>query len=187
MLHRKLFAFPVLLLIMVLVLVMVMVAYQLWRENRYAAIIKVASFENGLDPLLVKAVIKRESRFNPNALGKKGEIGLMQVTPTVGREHASIKRLEKFSPQELYDPTLNVQIGCWYLAKAMRCYEDFNDPVPFALAYYNAGATNSERWLQSTSNRGDTGEFLAAITYPGTRNYIRYIVRWWKLYRIFSF
>ena len=185
--YRKLFAFPVLLLIMVLIIAMAMVVYQLWLENRYASIIKTASFENGLDPLLVKAVIKRESRFNSNALGKKGEIGLMQVTPPVGREYASSKGLEKFSPKKLYDPILNVQVGCWYLAKAMRHYGDFSDSTPFALAYYNAGATNSDRWLRSTSNRGNTKEFLAAITYPGTRNYIRYIIRCWKIYRIFSF
>jgi soluble lytic murein transglycosylase len=136
---------------------------------------------------LIKAVIKRESRFKPNARGAKGEIGLMQVTPAVGMECAFEEKLKKFKLEDLYDPALNVHVGAWYLAKAIKRYEAFPDPAPFALAHYNAGASNVDRWLEATNNRGDKDEFLAAITYPGTKSYIEYILNKWRWYKLTSF
>lgn len=186
MLQKKIFSLPIILLIMVSVTSVAMIGYMLWRENRYATVIKAVSFKMRLDPLLVKAVIKRESNFNPRACGKKGEIGLMQVTPAACREYASSEEGKNFSPDDLFDPALNIQAGCWYLAKAMHRYNDYPNPVPFALAHYNAGATNVDRWLNTTKQKGNVKEFMAAITYPGTRNYINYITGWLRWYRIFS-
>ena len=177
---------PVVILLMVAAICVVMIAVRARQVNRFAPVIKAASFEYGLDPLLVKAVIKRESNFDPRARGSKGEIGLMQVTPTVGREFASETGMKGFRPDALFDPALNIRVGCWYLARAMERYRSFPDPVPFALAQYNAGASNVERWLAATKRKGNTREFLNAITYPGTRGYVKSILGWWRWYRFFS-
>jgi soluble lytic murein transglycosylase len=163
-----------------------MVGYQAWKVNRFASFIKAASVREGIDALLIKAVIKRESNFDPRARGTKGEIGLMQVTPAVGVEYASAKKLKNFETDDLFNPRLNIDVGTWYLAKALRRYADYQDPLPFALAHYNAGASNVSRWLEKSKNKGDRTEFLQYITYPGTREYIYFVTRWYHRYRFFS-
>jgi soluble lytic murein transglycosylase len=184
---KKFFSLPVLTVAMLLGIAAAMIGYRLWLENRYAPLIKSASLAYGQDPFLVKAIIRRESNFMPRARGNKGEIGLMQVTPSVGWEYAKSRGMSNFIPAALYDPALNIEVGCWYLAKAMRRYSGFRDPVPFALAHYNAGAANVDRWLTATRRRGDAGEFMAAITYPATRKYVRFVTWHRRLYRFFSF
>lgn len=185
MLHKKIFSLPVTVVIMLAVIAAIMIVLVFRRENRYYPRIREASARHGQDPRLVRAMVKRESNFRADARGTKGEIGLMQVTPTVGREYARAHGLKKFSTQELFDPAFNTEVGCWYLAKAMRRYRNFNDPVPFALAHYNAGGGNVDRWLRMTRNPGNARQFLRAITYPSTRHYIRTITRRWRLYRVF--
>ena len=172
---------------MLLVITAAMISHRFWLENRYAALIRSTSLTYGHDPFLVKAIIRRESNFRPRARGSKGEVGLMQVTPSVGREYARSRGMRNFTPAALNDPALNIEVGCWYLAKAMRRYRGFRDPVPFALAHYNAGASNVDRWIMATRQRGNTREFMAAITYPATRRYVRSITWHRKLYRLFSF
>ncbi|MCX6356460.1 MAG: lytic transglycosylase domain-containing protein [Candidatus Aureabacteria bacterium] len=183
---KKLFSLPILTLVMISVICMVMVIYEAWRENRYAGLIKDSADRHGLAPLLVKAVIKRESNFYPRASGSKGEIGLMQVTPVVGREYAAAQGLRGLDTAHLFEPPVNIEVGCWYLGKAMRRYGSCADPVPFALAHYNAGASNVDRWMNAARARGDGRAFVKAITYPTTREYVRYILRRWRLYRLFS-
>lgn len=187
MFAKKIFSLPILMVLMLLAITAAMITHRFWLENRYAALIKSTSLAYGHDPFLVKAIIRRESNFRPGAHGDKGEIGLMQVTPAVGREYAKAKGMKNFTPDALYDPAMNIQVGCWYLAKAMKRYKNFSDPVPFALAHYNAGAGNVDRWITATRQRGNAREFMAAITYPTTRRYVRYITRHRRLYRIFSF
>jgi len=173
-------------LLMVLVICTAMILFELWREHRYDTLIEDAASRYGLDPLLVRAIIKRESNFRPQVLGKKGEIGLMQVTPVVGREYAARRGGEAVDLKKLCDPRLNIEVGSWYLSKAMRRYSAFSDPVPFALAHYNAGATNVDRWIASTKQRGERGEFIGAIRYPTTRDYVRFILRRWWWYKLLN-
>lgn len=180
---KKHFSLPVLLVLMVAFICAIMIGYLYWRENRFNGVIKASSVRHGLDPLLVKAIVKRESNFRPRALGEKGEIGLMQVTPTVGREYATQKGLRNFSIESLYDPSVNIEVGCWYLAKAMRRYRGYPDPVPYALAHYNAGAKNVDRWLRRAKRPAEPEDFIAAITYPLTRDYVRYVIRRRQKYR----
>lgn len=183
---KRIFSLPAIILCMVLLIAIAMIGYEFVRENRFAPLIKAYSHAYDLDPLLIKAVIKKESNFNPQAKGKKGEIGLMQITPTVGREFAQEKDLESFKVADLWEPALNIHVGCWYLAKGMARYESFTRSVPFALSFYNAGGSNTDRWLDMTSSRGNAREFMRTITYPGTRDYVRSILRRWRLYKIFS-
>jgi soluble lytic murein transglycosylase len=186
MFTKKIFSLPRLMVLMLVAITAAMATHRFWLENRYAALIKSASLTYGQDPFLIKAIIRRESDFRPGARGTKGEIGLMQVTPSVGMEYAKAMGIENFTPDELYDPAMNIQIGCWYLAKAMKRYKKFHNPVPFALAHYNAGGSNVDRWLMTTRNKGNTREFMAAITYPSTRKYVKTITWYRRLYRIFS-
>ena len=165
----------------------IMIACLFWRESHFNSVISDASRKYGLDRFLVKAIVKRESNFRPQARGSKGEIGLMQVTPAVNKEYAHAHGRAKFTPEELCHPAINTDVGCWYLAKAMKRYRGFPDPVPFALAHYNAGAANVDRWMRMTGRKTDAREFFYAITYPTTQRYVRYVTRrrwWYRLFRV---
>src|SRR5258705_9605136 len=92
------------------------------REREYENDIAKAAARYRIDPLLVKAVIWRESRFDRNAKGKAGEIGLMQVMELTGEEWAEAERIRGFCKSYLWDPSQNIQAGAGYLSKCIRRY-----------------------------------------------------------------
>jgi peptidoglycan lytic transglycosylase len=153
-----------------------------YREQRYNRLIEQIATANDVDALLVKAVIKRESQFDPFAYGTHGEIGLMQVTGGAAREWARATGRRDFGRDLLWDERANIEAGTWYLARALRRWQDKDDPIPFALAEYNAGLGNALRWLP---NGHDTtaGQFIDAITFPSTRRYIETIMESYEAYK----
>jgi Transglycosylase SLT domain len=92
------------------------------------AAVKRAAERHNVDPNLVRALIKVESNFNPNAVSRKGAMGLMQLMPQTARE------LKLTNP---FDPEQNVDAGVRHLKKLM---ESFGGNVQLSLAAYNAGA-----------------------------------------------
>lgn len=148
--------------------------YDYWRDHRFDEEIKRAAKQHGLSPFLVKAVVWRESRFNTYARGSSGEVGLMQVMPDTAREWAKANRQRAFDPQTMVLPAVGLDVGCWCLRRAMDRWRSAPDPVPFALAEYNAGRSNALRWAAGPPPR-DPQRFRASITYPGTRQYVRTI------------
>jgi soluble lytic murein transglycosylase len=146
--------------------------YRYWWEHRFDDEIMAVAQKHGLSPFLVKAVVWRESRFDPNARGRKGEIGLMQIMPATADEWAKAHPVGGISPAMLYNPTLNLDIGCWYLRRALdRWTGSTSDPVPFALAEYNAGRSNALRWAIGPKPF-DPQQFVSNVTYRTTRTYI---------------
>jgi len=120
---------------------------------------------------LIAAVIWQETRFSPSRVGLAGEIGLMQVTPQSGREWAKAEHVADFTSAALFDPSTNVLAGTWYLARAIRRWAGRPDTLALALAEYNAGHSNANRWA---STEGNT---VLGIDYPSTRRYVRNILR----------
>ena len=142
-------------------------------DTLYAAEIQEAANKHGLPPELVRAVVKRESRFNVRATGKAGEIGLMQILPQGAvAEWARVNKCAAPSREELFDVRTNLDIGCWYLARAMRKWSNYRYAMHLALAEYNAGARNTARW-KPDDPRDDV---LRRIDYPGTREYVQEIM-----------
>lgn len=115
-------------------------------------------------------MIWRESRFDPNARGTAGEIGLMQVREWPAEEWAEAEKLKDFEHKHLFEPTRNIHAGAWYLAKLMKRYTNCDNPVPYALADYNAGRTHVLRWAKGAASTNSTA-FLAQMDFPGTRQY----------------
>ena len=145
------------------------------REHRHDALIRGAAAQHGLPAELVKAVVWRESRFNEAAMGSKGEIGLMQVTADAAQEWADTRRDRMFRPVHLLDPSTNLHAGTFYLAKVARRYAATDRPLAYALADYNAGRGNVLRWMKGPAQT-NSGAFLEAMTFPGTRDYVRSIL-----------
>jgi soluble lytic murein transglycosylase len=156
--------------------------YWVWRENSQDTHILAAARWHAVDPALVKAVVWRESRFNPNAKGSKGEIGLMQIMKDTAEDWARAERVPFFLHAQLFDPAKNTQAGAWYLHKLLRRYPQADNPVPYALADYNAGRTHVLRWMKGTAAT-NSAAFIAQIDFPGTRQYVRAVGQRYERYR----
>ena len=125
--------------------------------------------------------------------GAAGERGLMQVSEGAAGEWARAEKVATFVPTDLFDPKTNLEAGTWYLARALRRWAAQDDPLPFALAEYNAGRTNVNRWAEKARARPPRGatpaaevsgpELEAAISFPSTRQYVASIRRRMEFYR----
>ena len=156
--------------------------------GRFAAhddIIRELSEKRHLDPLLVKAIVWRESAFDANKIGTSGERGLMQVSDAAGRDWAKAQKIETFLPTDLLDARTNLDAGTWYLRRALDRWKAKDNPIPFALADYNAGASRVDRWLQefALDEKADAHDLMLAITFPGTRRYIEEIEARHRFYK----
>jgi soluble lytic murein transglycosylase len=156
--------------------------HQPLHENRFDPMIVAAAREYDVDPFLIRALIWRESRFDPSTYGTAQEHGLMQVTPAVGVAWAKANKVPHFQPSDLFDPLLNIRVGTWYLSHALKRWTQADDPVPFALAEYNAGRSNALKWVDP-SDPNDHTAFLNRITFPTTRKYVEVILERREVYR----
>lgn len=151
-------------------------AVALRRHHPYDRLILTEAAAHGLPPTLVASVIWKESRFDPRALGAAQEIGLMQITDGAVRDWAQAHAQPLPEPHALWDPAWNIRIGTWYLARAAWHWRQSGcrDPLPMALAEYNAGRLRARAWIDVGGVRAD--EFVEAIDFPGTRRYVEDIL-----------
>ena len=150
----------------------------------YDRLIRDMSRKHGIDPLLLKALVWRESGFQPEKVGNSGERGLMQVGEAAARDWSKAEKVETFVPTDLFDAKTNLDAGTWYLSKALERWKDKDDPLPFALAEYNAGRTRVNHWIEETNlgDKANAEDLKGAIDFPGTRRYIDEITHRRKFY-----
>ncbi|MEY2530903.1 MAG: soluble lytic murein transglycosylase [Verrucomicrobiota bacterium] len=154
------------------------------RFQQYDGLIESTAAVHHLDPMLVKAVVWRESRFDPQKFGSAGERGLMQVSEKAANEWARENKIDNFRAEELIDPKTNLEAGSWYLQRAYQHWEQEPDPMPFALAEYNAGPSRAQRWAggeQAPAMAAKT--FLSNIDFPNTRKYVDSIIARYHFYK----
>jgi soluble lytic murein transglycosylase len=140
--------------------------------------LKRFSSANGLDPYLVASLIRQESEFNPNAVSNKNALGLMQLLPRVGKGVAKQEKLKHFSPTQLFNPPVNLQLGTRYFRSMVDQFGGFE----YALAAYNAGDDRVKDW-QSAGKYRDVQEFVESIPFTETREYVQAIMRNANVYR----
>ena len=131
---------------------------RLWYPLEYKQIVRGHARNYDLDPTLLAAVIYQESKFKADAKSSSGAIGLMQLLPDTAKGIALHTGGSRFEVSDLYDPEINVRYGSWYLRHLLRKYHDERT----ALAAYNAGQDNVDRWLSAG------GE----IAFAETRHYV---------------
>jgi len=156
--------------------------WRVWREDSQDACIIAAARQYNVDPALVKAVVWRESQFNPRVQGRAGEVGLMQLREAAASEWAKAEKVAFYSHRQLFDPGKNTQAGTWYLRKLLARYTQTDNPIPYALADYNAGRTHVLRWNKGAAAT-NSAVFLTQIDFPGTRKYIAEIMARREKYR----
>jgi soluble lytic murein transglycosylase len=153
------------------------------KVNPYDPMIVQVARDTGVDPFLIRALIWRESRFNPATHGTADEHGLMQVMPEVGQMYAKANKIADFKDDDLYDPMTNIRVGTWYLNHSIKRWTQTDDPVTFALAEYNAGRHNALKWVDPENPQSHIA-FLQRITFPSTRKYVEVILSKREQYRL---
>jgi soluble lytic murein transglycosylase len=136
----------------------------------YLPMILAAAEREGLDPALICAVVRAESRFHRAAVSARGAVGLMQIMPDTGASIAEELDVEDYAPSDLQIPEVNVRFGAWYLRKML----DHFATIDGALAAYNAGPTRVEAWSQS-----------GASPFPSTAAYVLRVTRAIPIYRLY--
>jgi soluble lytic murein transglycosylase len=138
------------------------------------------SAQRQLNPLLVTALIRQESRFEPQIRSGVGAAGLMQVMP----ETAEWIQFQADLPDyNLDDPNDNIKLGTWYLDYTHR---EFDNQSLYAVASYNAGPGSIANWLQRDNFR-DVDEFVEVIPFPETRGYVEEVFGgYWNYLRLYN-
>lgn len=138
------------------------------------------SQERQINPMLVSALIRQESRFEPEIGSSAGALGLMQVMPATGKEVARQIGLQNYS---LTNPEDNINIGTFYLDFTHRKY---NNNSMLAVASYNAGPHRVAQWV-SRYGLDDVDEFVEKIPYRETKGYVESVFEnYWNYMRIYN-
>lgn len=137
---------------------------------------------SGIDPLVLHAVIRQESRFQPDALSPAGAVGLMQLMPRTAAEAARREKMRKPGRRELLRPSVNIRLGASYLSRLVKGY---GGDYLRAIAAYNAGEAAVGRWWNGSN--GDPAGFLEGINFKETRFYLRRVffnlLQYYRIYR----
>ena len=148
-------------------------------DTRFADEIREISAKYGIDSRLVRALIYEESRFRPGAVGRAGEIGLMQIMPKKSAvDWARAKNVPCPEAGVLFSPRINLEIGCWYLSDGLRRFRKYKHGTELALARYNAGLSRANAWKPEN----EQGEVVENITIPSTKKYVKNIMDRYRKY-----
>lgn len=127
--------------------------------SRFSPLVEQAAREHQIDQALLRAVIAVESGYDPDAVSRKGAVGLMQLMPQTAR---------RYGVRNMYDPAQNIQGGARYLRDLMG---KFNNDLPLVLAAYNAGEDAIARY----GNR--------IPPYRETRSYVPRVLDFYRQYQ----
>ncbi len=134
----------------------------------------------GLNPLLVTALIRQESRFEAEIVSSAGAVGLMQVLPETGDWIAGKLRRPPF---QLHRPQENLQAGTWFLQYTDGLY---GHNALLAVASYNAGPGNVDQWLKRQQPQ-NWDQFVEEIPFLETRDYVRQVFgNYWNYLRLYN-
>ncbi len=142
--------------------------------------IETWSQQRQLNPLLVTALIRQESGFDPDIRSAAGALGLMQLIPPTAKWVAAKINLKQY---KLENPKDNIQLGTWFLDYT---HQKNNNNAMLAVASYNAGIGNVTKWL-SQLGKSDPDEFVEAIPFDETKNYVRQVFgNYWNYLRLYN-
>jgi len=176
--------FSIALWLVILIFLAVILTFPQWitvfypQPHRY--LVFTAALEHQVDPYLVFGIIRAESKYQSQARSPVGAVGLMQIMPTTAQWIAEQQGIKDFDPEQLQDPEVNINFGCWYLASLS---EEFNGQVPLMVAAYNAGRGTVKRWTEEQVWDGSPDK-LENIPFVETREYVRNVLKNYEAYKV---
>ncbi len=144
----------------------------------YEALIRAEAVKYKIDPRLLAAIIRQESRFEAGVASVAGAQGLMQVMPGTAEGIAAQLGRSDFEAHHAYYPYINVAFGAFYIDQWVT---HFDDSLFTGLAAYNGGPGNAQVWRRWVSNDDDL--FAAAININETRVYVQAVWSHYEAYR----
>jgi peptidoglycan lytic transglycosylase len=144
----------------------------------HASVIREQAAAKHVDPALIAAVIYAESKFEPRP-SSAGAQGLMQILPDTAYYLAHLSGGSRFTASDLATPSINVAYGTYYLRYLLDHYSG-NELL--AVAAYNGGLANVDRWVARASADGRQLT-VGAIPYPETREYVQRVLGAQRAYR----
>ena len=135
--------------------------------------------EFGVDPALLRGLVRQESIFEPRARSRAGALGLTQLMPATAKSLSRSVLRTRYREAFLYDPGVNARLGAAYFK---RLLDRFDGKPVFALAAYNGGPTRMARVLRENPQREDDEVFETHPAYE-TRDYVRRVMLYAESYR----
>ncbi|MCP4243673.1 MAG: transglycosylase SLT domain-containing protein [Myxococcota bacterium] len=132
-----------------------------------------------LDPELLYAVMREESGYRPEVRSVSGARGLLQLMPDTAERVARQEAFESFRVEDLFQPQVNIELGAAYLDQLL---EQFRGRASAAIGSYNAGPHRVVEWLEDQPL--DDDEWVEAIPYEQTRNYVKRVLRSVHAYQV---
>jgi soluble lytic murein transglycosylase len=145
---------------------------------KYSGIIRQQAAQKQLDPALIAAVIDAETKFEPST-SSAGALGLMQILPQTAEYLAHRSGGSTFTTADLGEPAVNIAYGSYYLRYLL---DHYGGNEMLAIAAYNGGVTNVDRWLARARAAGQSFS-LGDIPFPETRAYVSRVLTAQKDYR----
>ncbi len=153
-----------------------------WSEaypRAFPLLVQKYAAQEGLNPYLLWALMTVESAYNPDSVSWADARGLLQVIPKTGSKVADSLNDNDFGPYDLLDPETSIRHGAWYFA---RLVEKFDGQEPFAIASYNGGPHNVQRWFVH-KHYIPADEFVEEIPFDEARRYVKKVLRFLALFR----
>ncbi len=131
-----------------------------------------------VDPLLVMAVMREESKYLPQSESRKGAKGLMQLMPETARWIAGSMGDATFQVDDLLKPDKNIQYGTWYLADLQK---EFSGNMVLVIAAYNGGRGHVKEWIK-TDKIDPKNMQESDIPFPETKQYVERVLKSYRKY-----
>ena len=172
-------------IVLIIIVALLLIAQKLELPNRvltliypknYSSYVKKYAQKYDVDENLIYAIIKAESNFEASAVSNKGAKGLMQLMDSTAQDMAKKMNIT-LQEDDILVPDINIQIGTKYIADLLKKYEN----IELALTAYNAGSGNVDKWIKDGTLKKD-GSDAENIPYKETNNYVRKIMRDYKIY-----
>jgi soluble lytic murein transglycosylase len=144
----------------------------------YADLISKEALARNLDPLLLAAIIRQESLFEPSAVSAVGARGLGQVMPATGNWISGRLGRREFALDDLFRPSISIEFGAYYLDWTLGV---FDEHILVSLAAYNGGPGNTRRWLEAADH--DLDLFVETISLEESRRYLRKVYEGYAVYQ----
>ena len=151
---------------------------KIFYKDTYREYVEEYAEKYNVDKYLIFAVIKTESNFEENAISNAGAKGLMQIIDSTAMEIAKMIEMDLEDKNLLLNPKINIELGTKYISILNSKYKNIN----LALAAYNAGSGNVDKWIQQGILKDD-GSDIENIPFKETNNYVRKILRDCNIYK----